>query len=410
MRIRRALVAVIVAVATMGVGCGPQSENEAGGADGRGGGGGDGPSSSSSAPGGTGSPDVDGRYTVPAPGPREGPVTVADILVTSQETIPEDVVDEIKKLPGVAAVAAISVVNVPIENKGYTLAAVDPDVYRRFVVATSADFGEQWKRVAGGEIAVADALKEKLPTDGRGYVGLPVGDEMAKAHVGAYAPQVENIDMVVNDAFGEALGVVPGNALLINTGATSPSTLRDPIIQAVGPQTSVQNLDAVARFGLDPDAVQSAVLVGSFADAVGVFNYTPIGGGRIAPDPAWVRSHIVTEEVPILGAVTCNKYLMPQLRAAFQEIVTAGLADKINPGEYAGCYYPRFIAGSTKLSNHSYGLALDLNVPGNQRGTVGEMDRTVVAIFKKWGFAWGGDWNYTDPMHFELDRLVKPGS
>ena len=32
------------------------------------------------------------------------------------------------------------------------------------------------------------------------------------------------------------------------------------------------------------------------------------------------------------------------------------------------------------------------------------MDRDVVAIFKKWGFAWGGDWNYTDPMHFELSR------
>ena len=80
-----------------------------------------------------------------------------------------------------------------------------------------------------------------------------------------------------------------------------------------------------------------------------------------------------------------------------------GLADEIHPGEYAGCYYPRFIAGSTTLSNHSFGLALDLNVPGNQRGTVGEMDRGSSRIFKEWGFAWGGDWNYTDPMHFEMD-------
>ena len=55
-----------------------------------------------------------------------------------------------------------------------------------------------------------------------------------------------------------------------------------------------------------------------------------------------------------------------------------GLADEIHPDEYAGCYYPRFIAGTTTLSNHSFGLALDLNVPGNQRGTVGEMDRAVV--------------------------------
>ena len=89
--------------------------------------------------------------------------------------------------------------------------------------------------------------------------------------------------------------------------------------------------------------------------------------------------------------------------------MTAGLADEIKREQYAGCYYPRFIAGSTSLSNHSFGTALDLNVPGNLRGTVGEMDRVVVSIFKKWGFAWGGDWRYTDPMHFEMARIVRPG-
>ena len=99
---------------------------------------------------------------------------------------------------------------------------------------------------------------------------------------------------------------------------------------------------------------------------------------------------------------------LPAARAALHEVVERGLADEIHPGEYAGCYYPRFIAGTTTLSNHSFGLALDLNVPGNQRGTVGEMDRGVVAIFKKWGFAWGGDWRYTDPMHFEMNAVVDP--
>ena len=121
-----------------------------------------------------------------------------------------------------------------------------------------------------------------------------------------------------------------------------------------------------------------------------------------------MSGHIATQQVPILGTVTCNRFLFPQLTAALQEIQDRGLADEIHPEEYAGCYYPRFIAGSTKLSNHSFGLALDLNVPGNQRGTVGEMDRTVVSIFKKWGFGWGGDWGYTDPMHFEMNSLVSP--
>ena len=249
---------------------------------------------------------------------------------------------------------------------------------------------------------------KQLPVGDDGFLRL--GDDPgATVHVGAWAPQAEKIDVVVNRKRGEALGIQPDNALLINTGQTAPESLRDPIREIVGGAAAVQNLDAVARFGLDPGAFDSAVLVGDFADAVGVFNFTPTGGGRIAPDPAWVRSHIVTEVVPILGSVTCNRYLMPQLKAALAEIVTRGLERRSTPSEYAGCYYPRYIAGSTTLSNHSFGLALDLNTAGNQRGTVGEIDREVVAIFKYWGFAWGGDWGYTDPMHFELSRLVNPG-
>ena len=48
-----------------------------------------------------------------------------------------------------------------------------------------------------------------------------------------------------------------------------------------------------------------------------------------------------------------------ELRAALEEVQSRGLADKIHPDEYAGCYYPRFIAGSTTLSNHAFGLALE---------------------------------------------------
>ena len=131
--------------------------------------------------------------------------------------------------------------------------------------------------------------------------------------------------------------------------------------------------------------------------------------GTVTPDAGWVRSYIRTEQVPILGAVTCNKGMIPQLRAALSEVVDRGLADKIHPGEYAGCYYPRFIANDPAkgLSLHSWGIAVDLNVPGNQRGTAGLMDRRVVAIFKRWGFAWGGDWHYTDPMHFEMASVVR---
>ena len=47
-------------------------------------------------------------------------------------------------------------------------------------------------------------------------------------------------------------------------------------------------------------------------------------------------------------------------------------------------------------------------MPTNQRGTRGDMDPRVVAIFERWGFRWGGTFHTVpDPMHFELAVLMR---
>ena len=53
-------------------------------------------------------------------------------------------------------------------------------------------------------------------------------------------------------------------------------------------------------------------------------------------------------------------------------------------------------------------IAIDMDAATNYRGIEGTMDRRVVEIFKRWGFDWGGDWRYTDPMHFELGAILTP--
>lgn len=358
-------------------------------------------------------PIVDGSVDDPdlavtPPGKLTGGLATADLLVVAKDTLAAATVDGISNLGGVVDVEQFALGQVSLENELYNLAAVDPATYRRFTPADSAFLQEQWDRVAGGELAISPQLRRRVPIDAEGYLKLGLDDVSAEAHVGAYAPQMVQVDAVVNEKWGAELGIPAGNALAISTGQTAPDEVLKPLREILGEGLSPQRLDAVARYGLDPGAVQTIVLVGTFADAVGAFDYTLLSGGRIAPDPAWVASHIVTEEVPILGGVTCNRYMMAQLRGALADIVRADLGDEINPGEYAGCYYPRFIAGTTSLSNHAFGLAVDINVSDNQRGTVGKIHRGVVAIFKQWGFAWGGDWRYTDPMHFELSRIVRP--
>jgi hypothetical protein len=408
---RRARLALVSAVALLVAACGDGGQGDPEGD-------GTSPASSTASSGSSSAPPSDGavpvsyeRPTVEPPGRLDASIVGDDLLVVGSETLPEELVEKIADIevagePGVAAMLQFSMTQFPIENRVIDVAAVDAAEYRRFTPANSANHQETWDRVAGGEIAVSRSLERRLPLDKDGYVTLSTGTASHKVHVGAWADQVGTIEAVVNTAWAEKLGMVEGNALVISNLGVSPQAFQEKLEKLLDDDVSVYGLDVVAQYGLDPQAVQTAQFVGTFAEAVGVFRYTVLGGGRIAPDPAWVRAHIETQRVPLLGRLTCNKYMFPQLRAAMQEISRAGLGPEIE--YHVGCYYPRFIAGSTTLSNHSFGLAIDINSLENQRGTVGQMHPTVVAIMKKWGFAWGGDWSWTDPMHFELARIVSP--
>ena len=350
-------------------------------------------------------PVADAEHAVDPPGPREGALVGPDLMIKDQDALDPDVIERIKDLKKVQSSLVLSLGNVGIENRVINIGAVDPSTYRNFTALASAELQEQWDRVAGGELSIDAALAKKLQDD-EGYIKLGNDDDAPRVHVGAYAPQVPQIDAIVNEKWGEELGIPQDNAMLINTGIDSPQVVMKELQKIVGDEAAVSILGP----NLDVGAQQTAILTGgSVAEAVGTFRYTVLGGGRVAPEQSWVNANIRTQQVPILGSVTCHKVIMPQLSAALLEIQTAGLASEIHPGEYAGCYYPRYIANTQQLSLHSFGIALDLNVPGNQRGSVGEMNRAVVEIFKRWGFAWGGDWGYTDPMHFEMNAIAEQG-
>lgn len=67
---------------------------------------------------------------------------------------------------------------------------------------------------------------------------------------------------------------------------------------------------------------------------------------------------------------------------------------------------PKIWGGGKSL--HSWGIAIDINPeqnpyqPGNYGPPQTDIPQKVIDIFKKYGFAWGGDWpGERDPMHFE---------
>ncbi len=72
---------------------------------------------------------------------------------------------------------------------------------------------------------------------------------------------------------------------------------------------------------------------------------------------------------------------------------------------FGGCYNYRPIRGSSQLSLHAYGAAIDLDPdhnPMNAHQGRGTMPPAVIAMFKAEGWFWGGDFKgRQDPMHFE---------
>jgi len=378
--------------------------------------------SSSADPGGDGAgdggDDVVGdsgttAYAVDAPGRLTDRLYRPDVLIRSAETLPDSLVKKVRAIGSVQEVQPLSIASASIEGRTLEVAAVDPATFRQFTPEASARSTFVWKRLAGGEVVVDNDVDRKL-VGKNDMLKLGSREDSPTLHVGAYAPLVSKsqglttvpaVSAAVNEKRGEQLGIPQDNALLVNTGNTVPSKLKKQFEKALEGKATFIPL-ALELKGVD----QQAVLTGmSVTEAVGTFKYRDNGDGTITPEARWVNEYIRTEEVPILGTVTCNKGMLPQLRGALNEVVRQGLTSSIHPDEFAGCYYPRYINRNAAdgLSLHSWGIAVDLNVPGNQRGTAGEMDRRVVAIFKSWGFAWGGDWNYTDPMHFEMDRVVR---
>jgi hypothetical protein len=352
-------------------------------------------------------------FAVEAPGPFKG-LSRADVLITATESLPDRLIERIQGVKGVETALAFSLGSASIDGRTLTVAAVDPGAFRQFTpdVTARADF--VWERVAGGELAVDTDLDKRL-VDKDDMMLLGSDADAPEVHVGAIAPLIKRspgtpseqpvIQVLMNEKRGEQLGVQEQNAILVDTGEFTPSALEKEFDRILGDQATQDTL--AIEFD---DFGQTAVLTGqSVTEAVGTFTYTNGPDGTIKPDQAWVDEFIRTEPVPILGNVTCNKGMLPQLRGAFTQIELEGLSDEIRPDEYAGCYYPRYIGRdpSNGLSLHSWGIAVDLNTPNNQMGTEGDMHPRVVEIFKLWGFAWGGDWSYTDPMHFEMSKVVR---
>ena len=77
----------------------------------------------------------------------------------------------------------------------------------------------------------------------------------------------------------------------------------------------------------------------------------------------------------------------------------------------SGTYNYRVISGTSILSMHAYGIALDMKYnsqdywqwadPIKAEARIVNYPKTLVKIFESHGFIWGGKWNHFDTVHYE---------
>lgn len=132
-------------------------------------------------------------------------------------------------------------------------------------------------------------------------------------------------------------------------------------------------------------------------------------------DTAWAHANLVIVKPPwrmVFGAkpvagVQIHRKCAPSLERVFaaiwkhygeeqKAIEAAGLH------RFSGSFNFRPVRGSSRLSCHAFGAALDLDAGRNAMKTKGHMAQPAIDAFKAEGWFWGGDFRTRlDPMHFQ---------
>jgi hypothetical protein len=355
-------------------------------------------------------------FTAPDDAPADPPLLkpvpdqVETVRPALKATFPDGVSDEavqkVRSVAGVRATARVLLANIVVEVPGgdaqVSIAAVDPEEFRPLAPDSTAQAKFVWEGLHRSQTLIAHEQYQM-------FGGKPLQTLAAKGPAGrnvlriaglasSGVPNLAGAMMSIEQA--QALGL--GNPTLLLVGleeGAKPADVLKALSQAVPGVTFERTQETGGRSFYSGAPAQRAI---------GNFRFVSNGDGTISQDRRWVSQHITSRTVPLLGEVTCHRVMLPQLEAALAEIEATGLSGAIKPGQYGGCYAPRFIQrdGTRPLSMHAWGLAVDINVADNPPGARPKMDPQVVAIFEKWGFRWGGRWSSPDGHHFELAALI----
>jgi len=139
------------------------------------------------------------------------------------------------------------------------------------------------------------------------------------------------------------------------------------------------------------------------------------------PTAGWQSDHLtrITPAYPLTLAfppgtdvtrVLCHKKVADSLTNVFAKILEHfGSVEEVHKARmhlFGGCFNFRRITGGTRLSDHAWGVAIDIDPernPFNRKHdpAKGMMPLAIVDIFETEGWRWGGRFPKPDCMHFQ---------
>ncbi len=224
--------------------------------------------------------------------------------------------------------------------------------------------------------------------------------------IGAVVPNafVEWADLFISTESAAPLGVMSVSRVAV-TNITSPSR----VLSRLAARGIVIGSGYRLRTSWDRENPDGTNGSSTLKKMLGEFAFRPAGGSAIEIDLNWRLRNIAYRHsfTDIRLRNNCHKVVIEAIQGALTEIRQRGLQRHVNvanANRYGGCFVARYnrLAGTFgSPSRHAYGAALDINTTENHQWAVPRMNCEIVRIFRKWGFAWGGNFWPTDGMHFE---------
>jgi D-alanyl-D-alanine carboxypeptidase len=215
---------------------------------------------------------------------------------------------------------------------------------------------------------------------------------------------VDSGDLLMSSSAAAALGEMPVSRIAITQIVSPASVLAGLKKKGITIGTAYR-----LRTSWDRKNPDGTLGTATTKKLLGEFSYRPTVGSSILVAGSWTSSNIAWKMryTDIKLGNNCHRMVVDAIQGALTEIKNAGLSrfvDTRNSNRYGGCFVGRYnrLAGNFGApSRHAWGMALDINTDTNPQGGVPQMNCAVVRIFRKWGFAWGGNFWPEDGMHFE---------